>query len=270
MRQAGALVIALGAHLGAFAASAPADSRWRAADATDPARPACEFMELTPERSQRDEARSQEPLVDDAAASRPAVTPRRRRAPAYRTSRREPEEEPAGERQQEHMEEHMEEYMAARTEEAASAISAPVDFTGRGEVSTTAFVVSAAEGAGASAGSPAAARTPGPAGGEEGPGRLGARGVAGAPRGITVSSRRWRCPWPAEADRLFVHRESATVRVCVDETGELERAALVRDPGHGFGRAALRCAKRASYSAATDDRGAPRSACAPLVVRFER
>lgn len=87
---------------------------------------------------------------------------------------------------------------------------------------------------------------------------------------IAISNRRWRCPWPAEADRLAIHRESATLLVCVRADGVLESVELRRDPGFGFGASALRCAERANYSPARDLSGAALDACATIRVRFER
>jgi len=115
---------------------------------------------------------------------------------------------------------------------------------------------------GASARGPAAS-------GEGGAGEGGGSDGKGA-RGIRVASRRWRCPWPASADRLAIHRERVEVRVCVDEHGALGELELRSDPGHGFGEAALACARKARFSPATDELGRPRAACAPLLLRFER
>ncbi len=81
----------------------------------------------------------------------------------------------------------------------------------------------------------------------------------------------WDCAWPAAADRLEINEASATVRVTVDRRGRPLKVKVVRDPGHGFGEAAIRCAARARFTPALDDDGARTQATSPPIrVRFTR
>src|SRR5690554_1915612 len=141
---------------------------------------------------------------------------------------------------------------------------------------------SAAEGASSTSGSAAAegsgtsAKGSGAGGSHGARGRGGRRGYGGeSAEGnlsaqLAIANRRWRCPWPAAADRLAIHRESATIRVCVKADGALDSAEIRHDPGHGFGAAALSCAEQAKFTPARDLSGAPLDACATIRVRFER
>lgn len=87
---------------------------------------------------------------------------------------------------------------------------------------------------------------------------------------LAIANRRWRCPWPTDADRLAIHQESATLRVCVSKEGKLESAEIRQDPGYGFGAAALGCVETARFTPARDRSGAAMDACATIRVRFER
>lgn len=141
---------------------------------------------------------------------------------------------------------------------------------------------SAAEGPSSTSGSAAAegsgtsAQGSGAGGSHGARGRGGRRGYGGESADgnlsaqLAIANRRWRCPWPAAADRLAIHRESATIRVCVKADGALDSAEIRHDPGHGFGAAALSCAEQAKFTPARDLSGAPLDACATIRVRFER
>jgi protein TonB len=88
------------------------------------------------------------------------------------------------------------------------------------------------------------------------------------PLGLTDPD--WTCPWPSEADDSPIDEEVAIVRVEVSPDGQCESASVVRDPGHGFGTQAARCAKQATFLPALDRHGnATRSATA-IRVRFVR
>lgn len=81
----------------------------------------------------------------------------------------------------------------------------------------------------------------------------------------------WNCPWPHEADDEQIDEHSAIVRVTIGPDSAVVGARIVTDPGHGFGKAALACAKGTSYHAARDKRGTPvRAESPPIRVRFTR
>jgi hypothetical protein len=78
----------------------------------------------------------------------------------------------------------------------------------------------------------------------------------------------WQCPFPAEADD--VNEAAVPMRVELDATGHVLHAAVLRDPGHGFGREAARCVYDKRWVAALDREGSPVAATAVIVVRFLR
>lgn len=80
----------------------------------------------------------------------------------------------------------------------------------------------------------------------------------------------WSCAWPREADDEAIDTQSATVRITVSAEGRVESATLESDPGFGFGRAALECARAMRYSPALDRAGNPTRASASIRVRFWR
>ncbi|MEZ4427863.1 MAG: TonB family protein [Nannocystaceae bacterium] len=81
----------------------------------------------------------------------------------------------------------------------------------------------------------------------------------------------WACPWPRAADRLEINEAAAVVRVRVGVDGRPRSAEVVEDPGHGFGEAALACARAARFTPARDRDGAAVEATTPpLRVRFTR
>ena len=88
---------------------------------------------------------------------------------------------------------------------------------------------------------------------------------------VALASSEWNCPWPVEADGLALDEQVATIRVVVDVRGAVETAELVADPGDGFGRAALACARRTRFSPALDRDGRPIRARSPAIrVHFTR
>ena len=98
-------------------------------------------------------------------------------------------------------------------------------------------------------------------------------GVTAAGMGhlVALDEDDWRCPWPAEADADEIDEQSAIVRVEVGADGKVEAVSIVRDPGHGFGQAAARCAEKARFRAALDRGGkAVRAQSPPIRVRFVR
>jgi protein TonB len=88
---------------------------------------------------------------------------------------------------------------------------------------------------------------------------------------VRLPARSWRCPWPRQADALGIDEQVVVLRVAVEADGRISSAELVDDPGHGFGDAALVCAREATFEPARDSSGRPVSATSPPVrVRFTR
>jgi protein TonB len=89
--------------------------------------------------------------------------------------------------------------------------------------------------------------------------------------GVALRNPDWTCPWPEEAEAEEIDHQVAIVRVVVDVDGSVASASIVSDPGHGFGRAALDCARRERFIAAKDHDGhAIRAESPPIRVRFTR
>lgn len=80
----------------------------------------------------------------------------------------------------------------------------------------------------------------------------------------------WRCPFPEEANAAGVDRALAKIRVDIDATGHVRNVAVVHDPGHGFGRAAERCARGKRFHAALDRNGRAVPTQVAVGVRFVR
>jgi protein TonB len=97
------------------------------------------------------------------------------------------------------------------------------------------------------------------------------RGEADLSRTVSLPERNWRCPWPREAEALGIDEQDVLLRVVVDAQGRLTSVEVLGDPGHGFGEAALACARTARFAPARDRRGRPYSATSPPIrVRFSR
>jgi protein TonB len=80
----------------------------------------------------------------------------------------------------------------------------------------------------------------------------------------------WNCPFPEQANTDGVDRAIATIRVDLDSRGRTKSVAVVRDPGHGFGSAARRCALTKRWVAALDRTGTPVASSVTVAVRFVR
>jgi len=80
----------------------------------------------------------------------------------------------------------------------------------------------------------------------------------------------WRCPFPPEADADQVDEASAIIEVTVGPDGKAQRAVVLSDPGHGFGREARQCAMREEYVAALDREGKNVASSKKFRVKFER
>lgn len=79
----------------------------------------------------------------------------------------------------------------------------------------------------------------------------------------------WDCAFPAAVEDI----DDALVIlvVTVTEAGSARGVSLVRDPGHGFGRAARECALAQGYEPALDEHGkAIVGTTSPIAVRFTR
>jgi periplasmic protein TonB len=84
-------------------------------------------------------------------------------------------------------------------------------------------------------------------------------------------SKDWNCPFPPEADSDQIDQAFPTIQVSVRPDGTPERVTVLSDPGHGFGRAASRCAMQQRFDAALDRDGTPIAGMTKsLRVRFER
>lgn len=102
-------------------------------------------------------------------------------------------------------------------------------------------------------------------------GALGSSGVLSLAKSVRLEARNWKCPWPEEADLLAVDEETVVMGVEVDAEGVVKTAAIISDPGYGFGAAALRCARHNRFVPATNELGQPISAKSPPIrVRFSR
>lgn len=147
---------------------------------------------------------------------------------------------------------------------AAKAPADPLDFTDFDMASGNAPRY--AGGVTASTGRSATAVDTVPAGDTRGQGTGGSRA-----RSVQLAARSWSCPWPKEADALRIDDQLVVLRVAVDVDGEVTSTELLSDPGHGFGQAALACARKARFDTALDRDGRPYAATSPPIrVRFVR
>ena len=90
-------------------------------------------------------------------------------------------------------------------------------------------------------------------------------------RPVQLSGNEWRCSWPMSAVNEDIYEQFVVLRVTVAADGEVENAQVVKDPGHGFGDAAVACALRTRFTPALDANGNPIRAASPAIrVRFTR
>jgi periplasmic protein TonB len=85
-----------------------------------------------------------------------------------------------------------------------------------------------------------------------------------------AGSGEWRCPFPPEADADQVDEAAAVIDVIVGPEGKAQRATILQDPGHGFGREARACAMREGYVPALDRDGKAVASSKKFRVKFER
>lgn len=90
-------------------------------------------------------------------------------------------------------------------------------------------------------------------------------------RPVQLDGSEWRCDWPASAVAQDIYEQFVVLRVVVRADGSVEQATLLSDPGHGFGPAAVGCARHTRFSPARDVGGeAIRATSPPIRVRFTR
>ncbi|MCB9661531.1 MAG: energy transducer TonB [Sandaracinaceae bacterium] len=150
---------------------------------------------------------------------------------------------------------------------AAEAPSAPVDFTGfdmtTGAAERYAGGITASSGTNTRAVHAAAV--------DPNARPDGAQGAASQARPVRLPARNWRCAWPTEADSLGIDAQTVVLRAVVGADGRALSVDILADPGHGFGAAALPCARNARFEAALDASGQPYVATSPPIrVRFTR
>lgn len=80
----------------------------------------------------------------------------------------------------------------------------------------------------------------------------------------------WDCPFPAEADDAGLDHALVSLRIEVAADGHVVQASATRDPGHGFGREARRCALGKRWAPGRDHDGHAKSAATSVNVRFDR
>lgn len=79
------------------------------------------------------------------------------------------------------------------------------------------------------------------------------------------------CPFPTESDLAGIDHAAVLLVVTVMPDGSAGAVKVVQDPGHGFGRAAVACAKRQVFTYARDRHGKHLQAdTAPFYMRFTR
>ena len=99
----------------------------------------------------------------------------------------------------------------------------------------------------------------------------GPQGEGSLARSVSLSARDWTCPWPDEAEMLGIDEQVVLIRALVDTAGKAKKVTILADPGHGFGKATLECAKSAQFQSARDAKGEPYTATSPPIrVRFTR
>lgn len=108
----------------------------------------------------------------------------------------------------------------------------------------------------------------------------GGTGTAAAPPPVRVDRSRAaaimnkanleRCPFPAEADAEQVDEAAVGIEVKVSTDGRAETVSVTRDPGHGFGREARKCALRERYSPALNAEGVAIPGVYRVNFRFSR
>ncbi len=97
--------------------------------------------------------------------------------------------------------------------------------------------------------------------------------VADRSRTLSVRNSSWHCDFPPEADSEQIDHMVVPTEVTVSADGRVTAAHATKDPGFGFGRAAVQCALRQGGSAfdlARDRDGNPIAGTRVFNVNFER
>jgi len=148
----------------------------------------------------------------------------------------------------------------------------PVDLTGMGFVTGTAETY--AGGVTSNAGtSPTAVRNTkaGPDGVPGGTGSAAPAPKQNLSRAAGPGTGEWDCRFPPEADTDQIDFEKVPIVVTVAPDGTPREVKVLKDPGHGFGRAARQCALAQRLTPALDSEGRPvLSTTPPFFVRFTR
>jgi periplasmic protein TonB len=87
-----------------------------------------------------------------------------------------------------------------------------------------------------------------------------------------LASRNWSCGWPPEAEELDLEEAFVTVRATINADGSLADVRVLQDPGYGFGKRVVWCARtKVRFEPALDASGNPvKGDTPPLRVRFVR
>ena len=80
----------------------------------------------------------------------------------------------------------------------------------------------------------------------------------------------WTVPFPEEAAEAGISSAEVVLLVTVSPSGAVEDAAVVTDPGHGFGEPARRYALGQRFKPAVDAAGTAIRASTRMRVRFHR
>jgi protein TonB len=78
------------------------------------------------------------------------------------------------------------------------------------------------------------------------------------------------CGFPAEADIEQINYARVTVAVTIGADGTANNAAVVQDPGYGFGALAKRCALKEHYQPAKNRDGVAVTATQMITINFKR
>jgi hypothetical protein len=77
-------------------------------------------------------------------------------------------------------------------------------------------------------------------------------------------------PFPREADDAQIDNAEVTLQINVRPDGTIDVPAVLKDPGNGFGREAVKFAMRQKYVPALDHDGNPVTRTFKTIVRYSR
>ncbi|HMA91457.1 MAG TPA: hypothetical protein VKP30_02180 [Polyangiaceae bacterium] len=98
-----------------------------------------------------------------------------------------------------------------------------------------------------------------------------ARSAPDRSRSASPTGSAWDCSRLFPTDPEAGDYATVLIAVSLSQEGTPKRVALLRDPGHGFGAAAIQCAMRQRYNVALDREGnAVAATTPPITVRFSR